>query len=74
MGFDTLFMPGIILCVGILTIWLGFRRFLSLSGNGPRKCLRWIERAVLLPVILLLLCITGVSALNTVKIWSFHPH
>jgi len=73
MDLDYVFMPVVILFVGISIIWLSLRRALSLTAKVQRKGRRIVERIVLWPVIVLAGAVTASSAFNAIVIWSFRP-
>ena len=68
MDLDYVVVPGLILLVGILLVWLSVRRILSLSAKVSRKWQRVAERVVLSVVILISVGIAGSASYNEIDL------
>ena len=74
MDLDYVVVPGLILLVGILLVWLSVRRILSLSAKVSRKWQRVAERVVLSVVILISVGIAGSASYNAIDLAWFRAH
>ena len=74
MDFDYVVIPGLILLVGILLVWLSVRRILSLSAKVSRKWKRVAECVVLSVVILMSVAIAGSASYNAIVLAWFRAH
>src|ERR1035437_2585053 len=62
MDFDYVVVPGLILLVGIVVIWLSLRRILSHSAKVANRWRRVVERIILSGVILFAFVIAGCAS------------
>ena len=76
MIFDYVVMPAIFLLVGILIVWFGIRRMISLSIKPCRMWRKVAERIVLSVVVLVAATLAVSSATNAIVMqifWATHP-
>jgi pimeloyl-ACP methyl ester carboxylesterase len=71
MDLDYVVMPAIVLAVGILIVWLGVRRMLSLSKKGYRTWRKIAERVVLSAVVLVAAAVAASSSFNAIALYRF---
>jgi pimeloyl-ACP methyl ester carboxylesterase len=74
MDFDYVVVPGFILLIGIVVIWLSSRRILSLSAKVSRKWRRIAERIVLSVAIVFAAAIAGSAIYNSIALLWFRAH
>jgi pimeloyl-ACP methyl ester carboxylesterase len=73
MDLDIVFVPAVILAVGVLILSISCRRLLFLRFKAPHNGWRGIEQIALCLAILPILALTASNAFNAYKVWSFHP-
>ena len=76
MDFDYVVMPGTLLLLGILLLWLSFQRMRSLSAKNYSRGRKIAERIALLCMVLLVTVVAGSSVWNAValhRFWARHP-
>lgn len=74
MDFDYVFMPSLILCVGILAIWYCLRRLITRSRKSTGKAQQSMERVVLSLVAIVAMVVTLSSTINAINVLLFRPH
>lgn len=74
MDFDYVVMPVLILLLGLLVIWLSFRRIRSVSTKVSRRWQRVLERIVLSMVVLVAAFLAASSSYNAVALLWFRAH
>ena len=76
MEFDYVVMPGIILAIGILVVWLSIRRMCSLPTKNFRTLRKVAECVVLSIVALVAAAVAGSSSYNAIAVhqfWAANP-
>lgn len=76
MEFDYVVMPGIILAIGILVVWLSIRRMCSLPTKNFRTLRKVSECVVLSIVALVAAAVAGSSSYNAIAVhqfWAANP-
>ena len=74
MNFNYVFMPIVILAVGVFIIWLSVRRMLSLSAQTHPTWRRIAERVVLSIVVLGAVAVMGSTSYNAIAVHHFWSH
>jgi hypothetical protein len=76
MNFNYVFLPIVILAVGVFTVWLSLRRIVSLSAPTHPMWRRIAERVVLTIVVLVAVVVVGNTSYNAIAVdyfWSRNP-
>jgi pimeloyl-ACP methyl ester carboxylesterase len=76
MKFNYVFMPIVILAVGVFTVWLSVRRMVSHSAQTHPTWRRIAERVVLSIVVLFAVVVVGNTSYNAIAVhyfWSRNP-
>jgi pimeloyl-ACP methyl ester carboxylesterase len=74
LDFDYVVAPALILLIGILVVWLGIRRMLSLSGKSYQMWRKVAERVVLSAVVVVAAAVAGSASFNAVAQLWFRAH